>query len=48
MREGIKIEYDVDDGVEKYEGKVTKNKDKYDFEVNVVTGEIMKLEIDRD
>lgn len=44
----IKIEYDGDDGFGKYEGKVIKDKVKYDFEINAVTGEIVKWEIDRD
>lgn len=44
----IKIEYDGDDYFEKYEGEAIKDKVKYDFEINAVTGEIVKWEIDRD
>ena len=43
-----KIEYDGEDRVKVYEGEVIKDKVKYDFEINAVTGEIIKWEIDRD
>lgn len=42
------IEYDGEDRVKVYKGEIVKDKLKFDFEINAITGEIVKWEIDRD
>lgn len=43
----IKSEYELDDGIEKYDIEFRYNSKKYEFEINVYNGEIIKYEIDK-
>lgn len=43
-----KLELDRDDGVSIYEGELWKDGVEYEFEINAVTGDILKREADWD